>query len=36
METFGKTPIKDFQPTYMDNWLKEFDELLLNNALLKV
>jgi hypothetical protein len=27
---------KVFQTTYMDNWLKEFEELLLDNALFKV
>jgi CHAD domain-containing protein len=32
LETFCKA----FQTTYMDNQLKEFKELLLDNALLKV
>jgi hypothetical protein len=33
---FCQAPGKVFQPTYMDNQLKEFEELLLDNALLKV
>jgi hypothetical protein len=36
LETFHKSLGKASQPTYMDNHLKEFEELLLNNALLKV
>jgi hypothetical protein len=36
LETFCTTFNKVSQPTYMDNWLKEFEELLLDNALLKV
>jgi hypothetical protein len=36
LETVHNTPSKVFQPTYMDNWLKEFEELILDNALLKV
>jgi hypothetical protein len=36
LETLCQTPNKVFQTTYMDNWLKEFEELLLDNALLKV
>jgi hypothetical protein len=36
LETVRKTPSKVYQPTYMDNWSKEFEELLLDNALLKV
>jgi hypothetical protein len=35
-ETFCKVPSKVFQTTYMDNQLKEFEELLLDNALFKV
>jgi hypothetical protein len=35
LETFRKFG-KASQPTYMDNQLKEFEELLLDNALLKV
>ncbi len=29
METLRKTLDKTFHPIYMDNWLKEFEELLL-------
>ncbi len=36
LETFHKVLGKVFQTTYMDNWLKEFEELLLDNALFKV
>jgi hypothetical protein len=36
LETLHKALGKASQPTYMDNWLKEFEELLLDNALLKV
>jgi len=36
LETFHKSLGKAFQPTYMDNQLKEFEKLLLDNALLKV
>jgi hypothetical protein len=36
LETLHKAPDKASQPTSMDNWLKEFEELLLDNALLKV
>jgi hypothetical protein len=36
LETLCQTLGKVFQPTYMDNWLKEFEELLLDNPLLKV
>jgi hypothetical protein len=36
LETLHKSFSKIFQPTYMDNKLKEFEELLLDNALLKV
>jgi hypothetical protein len=36
LETFCKAPGKVYQTTYMDNWLKEFEELFLDNALLKV
>jgi hypothetical protein len=36
LETLRQTLGKVFQTTYMDNWLKEFEELLLDNALLKV
>jgi hypothetical protein len=36
LEIFCKVSGKVFQTTYMDNRLKEFEELLLDNALLKV
>jgi hypothetical protein len=36
LETLHQTLGKIFQTTYMDNQLKEFEELLLDNALLKV
>ncbi len=36
LETLHKTPSKVFQITYMDNQLKEFEELFLDNALFKV
>jgi hypothetical protein len=36
LETFYKVSGKVYQTTYMDNWLKEFEELLLDNALFKV
>jgi DNA-binding LytR/AlgR family response regulator len=36
LETFHQTLGKISQITYMDNQLKEFEELLLDNALLKV
>ncbi len=36
METLHKVLDKLFQTTYMDNWLKEFEECFLDNALLKV
>jgi hypothetical protein len=36
LETFHKSTSKASQPTYMDNKLKEFDELLMDNALSKV
>ncbi len=36
LETFHKTPSKFFQTTYIGNQLKEFEELLLDNALFKV
>jgi len=35
-ETFHKVPGKVFQTTYMDNQLKEFEKLFLDNALFKV
>ncbi len=36
LETLHQTLGKTFQTTYMDKQLKEFEELLLDNALLKV
>jgi hypothetical protein len=36
LETFRKSPSKAYQLTYMDNQLKEFEKLLLDNALLRV
>jgi hypothetical protein len=36
LETFCKLPSKVFQTTYKDNQLKEFEELFLDNTLLKV
>jgi hypothetical protein len=36
LETFCQSPSKTFQITYMDNQLREFEELLLDNALLEV
>jgi hypothetical protein len=36
LETLRKALGKVFQDTYMDNQLKKFRELLLDNALLKV
>jgi len=36
LETFHQTLGKVFQTTYMDNRLKEFKELLLDNALFKL
>jgi hypothetical protein len=36
LETLHKVLDKVFQTTYMDNWLKEFEECFLDNALLKV
>jgi hypothetical protein len=36
LETLRKALGKAFQTTYMDNRLKEFGELLLDNVLLKV
>jgi hypothetical protein len=36
LETFHKSFGKASRPTYMDNWLEEFEKLLLDNALLKV
>jgi hypothetical protein len=36
LETLYQTPYKVFQTTCMDNQLKGFKELLLDNALLKV
>jgi hypothetical protein len=36
LETLCQTLNKIYQITYMDNRLKEFEELLLENALLKV
>jgi hypothetical protein len=35
-ETLHKTFNKVFQLIYMDNWLMEFEKLLLDNALIKV
>jgi hypothetical protein len=36
LEAMHQSPGKTFQTTYMDNHLREFKELLLENALLKV
>jgi hypothetical protein len=36
LETFHKVLGNFFQTAYMDNRLKEFEELLLDNALFKV
>ncbi len=36
LETLDQAPGRVFQTIYMDNQLKEFEELLLDNALLKV
>jgi hypothetical protein len=36
LETLHQTPSKVSQTTYMDKWLKEFEELILDNALLMV
>jgi hypothetical protein len=36
LETLHQTPSKVSQTTYMDNWWKKFEELFLDNALLKV
>jgi hypothetical protein len=36
LETLHKTPNKVFQTSYMDNPLKEFEELFFGNVLLKV
>jgi hypothetical protein len=36
LETLCKASSKVFQTSYMDNWLKGIEELVLNNALLKV
>jgi len=36
LETLHQLLGKTFQSTYMDNWLNDFEELLLDNALLKV
>jgi hypothetical protein len=36
LETLRKLPGKIYQPIYKDNRLKEFEKLLLDNALLKV
>jgi hypothetical protein len=36
IETLFQSPGKAFQSTHMDNLLKEFEELLLDNTLLKV
>jgi hypothetical protein len=36
LETLHQAPSKVFQTTYMDNRLKEFEELFMDNALLKV
>jgi hypothetical protein len=36
LETFHKSLDKASQPTYMDKQLREFEELLLDNGLLKV
>jgi hypothetical protein len=36
METLCKSLGEAFQPMYMDNQLKEFEELFMDNALFKV
>lgn len=36
METFCKALGKVFQTSYMENWLKGFDESFLDNALVEV
>jgi hypothetical protein len=36
LETFRQTSGKFSQTTFLDNWFREFEELLLDNALLKV
>jgi hypothetical protein len=36
LETLRKAPSKAYQPIYMHNELKEFEELLLDNVLFKV
>jgi hypothetical protein len=36
LKTICQTFSKVSQTSYMDNWLKEFEELFLDNALLKV
>jgi len=36
LETLRQTFVKHFSTTYVDNWLKEFEKLLLDNALFKV
>ncbi len=36
LETLHQTLGKVFQTTHTDNWLKEFEELLLDNDLFKV
>jgi len=36
LKTLHQSPIKSSHTTYMDNWLREFEELLLNNVLFKV
>jgi len=36
LETLRQTLGKVFQTTYMDNQLREFEELFLDNALFKV
>ncbi len=36
LETLCKSPGKAFQLTYMDNQLKEFENLFIDNALFKV
>lgn len=35
LETLHKSPNKTSQPTYMDNQLKEFEELIMDNTLFK-
>jgi hypothetical protein len=36
LETLRQLPNKLSQTTYIDNWLREFEELLLDNTLFKV